>query len=183
MPVRCKVCGKPLRDPMSIARGMGPKCAGVSNSGKSFRSPVRATRERRYISAGTIHASPNLFSYVEERQTRLPETLRRYPSDLVELVLSAPGAGMIGTRIKHLSRKGQVTSGADSAGMLKQIRRMCIEFRLLFWPGLFKKLEAIPCIPYGENDWKIGENGKVCSKDELVSYLARYGMISAQASE
>jgi hypothetical protein len=101
----------------------------------------------------------------------------------VELVLSAPAAGTIGTRIKHLSRNRQVTSGAHPAGMLKQIRRMCIEFRLLFWPGLFKKMEAIPCIPYGEDDWKIGENGKVCSKDELVSYLARYGMISSQASE
>ena len=64
--------------------------------------------------------------------------------------------------------------------MLKQIRRMCIEFRLLFWPGLSKNLEPLPCIPCGDNDWKIGEHGSVCSKDELVSYLTRYGIISSQ---
>lgn len=182
MPARCKVCGKPLRDPMSIARGMGPKCAGISSTGKRFRSTTSAPSGRLYLSSGTNYPVANLFSYVEERQTRLPETLRRYPSDLVDLVLSAPAAGSIGTRIKDYSRKRQ-PNPVHPAQMLKQIRRMCIEFRLLFWPGLFKKLEAIPCIPFGENDWKIGENGKVCSKDELVSYLARYGMISSQISD
>jgi hypothetical protein len=164
---------------MSIARGMGPKCAGVWTAGKSFRSLIRAPRETLYISSGTDHAATNLFSYVEEPQPRLPETLRRYPSDLLELVLSAPVAGSIGTRIKHYSRNRRA-SPVHPAEMLKQIRRMCIEFRLLFWPGLFKKTDPIPCIPYGENDWKIGENGKVCSKEELVAYLSRYGIISSQ---
>lgn len=177
MPVRCKVCGKPLRDAMSIARGMGPKCAGVFSSGKSFRSPVKTAGETLYMSAGTTHADTNLFLYVQERQTRLPDTLRRYPSDLVDLVLSAPAAGSIGTRIKHYSRRRQANP-VHPAKMLKQIRRMCIEFRLLFWPGIFKRLEAVPCIPYGENDWKLGENGRVISRDELVAYLSRYGIIS-----
>ena len=179
MQVRCKVCGKPLRDSMSIARGMGPKCAGVSSAGRSFRSPAKVSGETLYNSTGTPHAVTSLFTYVEEQQTRLPDTLRRYPSDLVDLVLSAPAAGSIGTRLKHYSRN-EPANPVHPAKMLKQIRRTCIEFRLLFWPGIFNKLEAIPCIPYGENDWRIGENGKVCSKDELVSYLSRYGMISPQ---
>lgn len=35
---RCKKCGRPLRDPESIARGMGSECAGISNSrGRSVR--------------------------------------------------------------------------------------------------------------------------------------------------
>jgi hypothetical protein len=182
MPVRCKVCGKPLRDAMSIARGMGPKCAGVSSAGRSIRSHVKGSGETIYMSSGTTHAITSLFTYVEERQTRLPETLRRYPSDLVDLVLSAPAAGSIGRRIKHSSHKRQANP-VHPAKMLKQIRRMYIEFRVLFWPGIFNNLEAIPCIPYGENDWRIGENGKVCSKDELVSYLSRYGMISPQVSD
>jgi len=182
MTVRCKVCGKPLRDAMSIARGMGPKCAGISSAGKCFRSPVRMTGETLYTSSRTGHPATNLFSYVEERQTGLPETLRRYPSDLVDLVLSAPAAGSIGTRVKHYSRRRQANP-VHPAKMLKQIRRMCIEFRLPFWPGIFDKLEAVPCIPYGENDWRIGKNGKVCSKDELVCYLSRFGMISPQVSE
>ncbi len=107
MPVRCKVCGKPLRDAMSIARGMGPKCAGVSSPGRSFRSCVKGSGETIYMSTGTTHDVTSLFTYIEERQTRLPETLRRYPSDLVDLVLSAPPAGSIGRRIKHYSHKRQ----------------------------------------------------------------------------
>lgn len=35
---RCKKCGRRLKSPLSIARGMGPKCAGVtSTSRKSVR--------------------------------------------------------------------------------------------------------------------------------------------------
>lgn len=182
MQVYCRLCGKPLRDPISIARGLGPKCAGISMTRKRYRAPAKVPGERRDLCLRTGSDATDLFSYLGERQPRWPETLRCFPSDLVDLVLSAPAAGSIGTRIKHYSRRTH-TNPVHPAKMLKQIRRICIEFRLLFWPGLFKELAAIPCIPYGETDWRIGENGKVCSKDELVSYLSRYGMISSQDSE
>lgn len=122
----------------------------------------------------------NLFSFVEDGQKRLPETLRTYPSDLVELVLSAPPAGSIGSRVKLYSRGRKNNESVNPAKLLKQIRRMCIEFRLLFWPGLSMNLEPIPCIPCGERDWKLGENGRVMSTDDLVAYLGRYGMISRE---
>jgi hypothetical protein len=176
MLARCKVCGKPLHDPVSIARGMGPKCAGIFNSGKSFHSTSRISSGSSYSLVEGKHAAMNLFSFVEERQNRVPETLRRYPSDLVELVLSAPAAGSIASRVKLYSRRRK--NNCKPTKLLKQIRRMCIEFRLLFWPGLSMNLQPIPCIPHGENDWKLGENGKVISRDELVAYLSRYGIIS-----
>jgi hypothetical protein len=122
----------------------------------------------------------NLFSFVEERQDRVPETLRRYPSDLVELVLSAPAAGAIASRVKLCSRRRKNTDDVNPAKLLKQIRRMCIESRLLFWPGMSMHLQPIPCIPHGENDWKLGENGRVISRDELVAYLSRHGIISRE---
>ena len=178
MQARCKVCGKPLRDPMSIARGMGPKCAGIFSSGKSFHSTSRISSGSSCSLVEGKHAAMNLFSFVEERQDRVPETLRRYPSDLVELVLSAPAAGSIASRVKLYSRRRKNNNDVNPAKLLKQIRSMCIEFRLLFWPGLSMNLEPIPCIPQGENDWKLGENGRVISRDELVAYLSRYGIIS-----
>ena len=95
MSVRCRVCGKPLRDPISIARGAGPTCAGISRGRKSYRSTARVTGESVYLFSGGNHAATPLFSFVEERQSRIPETLRRYPSDLVQLVLSPPAAGSI----------------------------------------------------------------------------------------
>jgi hypothetical protein len=163
---------------MSIAREMGPKCAGIFNSGKSFDSTSRISSGSSYSLVEGNHAVMNLFSLVEERQDGVPETLRRYPSDLVELVLSAPAAGSIASRVKLYSRRRKTNDDVNPAKLLKQIRRMCIEFRLLFWPGLSMNLQPIPCIPHGENDWKLGENGRVISRDELVAYLSRYGIIS-----
>ena len=180
MEARCKICGKPLHDPVSVARGLGPKCAGVANGGKSFRSTQTVQSGTAYPSVGQSRASMNLFSFVVGRQDRVPETLDRFPADLVDLVLSAPAAGSIAARVKMHSRRRQKKDEVHPAKLLKQIRRMCIEFRLLFWPGLSMNLEPIPCIPCGENDWKLGESGRVCSKDELVVYLARYGIISQE---
>jgi hypothetical protein len=183
MEIHCKVCGRPLCDPVSVARGMGPKCAGVSHVGKGFRSGSRAYIGTSFSPIEEVNASTNLFSFMEEQQDRVPEILRRFPSDLVDVVLSAPAAGSISARVKMHSRRRQNIAGVHPTKLLKQIRRMCIEFRLLFWPGLSMNLEPIPCIPYGENDWKIGENGRVCTKDELVAYLARYGIISSPSTE
>jgi hypothetical protein len=36
---RCIKCGRPLRDPESIARGMGPECAGESRGAAGNIAP------------------------------------------------------------------------------------------------------------------------------------------------
>ena len=148
------------------------------------------TRQRQHLTNGTIyssfeerHAHANLFSILEECQNGMSEILKQFPRDLVDLVLSAPAAGSIAARIKLYSRDKQGPNGVRPAALLKQIRHMCIDFRLLFWPGLSMNLEPIPCIPCGEDDWKIGENGRVLSKGELVSYLSRYGIINQKPME
>ena len=40
MKPRCKKCGRVLSDPESIARGMGPKCAGVSGGGRKVKTRI-----------------------------------------------------------------------------------------------------------------------------------------------
>jgi hypothetical protein len=159
---------------------MGPKCAGIFNSGKSFHSTSRIPSRSLYLSTEGNHAATNLLCFVDEHQDKVSETFRRYPPDLVELVLSAPAAGSIASRVKLYSGRRKNHRDINPAKLLKQIRRMCIDFRLLFWPGLSMNLQPIPCIPHGENDWKLGENGKVISRDELVAYLSRYGSISGE---
>ena len=50
---RCKKCGKLLKSPISIARGMGPKCAGLSSAGKrSIHIGIRRSSGKAYQSAG-----------------------------------------------------------------------------------------------------------------------------------
>lgn len=54
---RCKKCGRILKSPISIARGMGPKCAGLSlTKGRSIHIGVRRRLGRAYqsVRAGSI---------------------------------------------------------------------------------------------------------------------------------
>lgn len=46
--VRCKVCGRRLTNPLSIARGMGPRCAGVSSSNSARLLPLKRSVARSY---------------------------------------------------------------------------------------------------------------------------------------
>ena len=59
---RCKKCGRILKSPESIARGMGPKCAGVSaTSGRSIHVRVKRSSGTAYQSLGSNQAQAALF--------------------------------------------------------------------------------------------------------------------------
>ena len=61
--IKCKKCGRVLKSAISIARGMGPKCAGVSGITKrSSRTRVRESSCRKYSDAGSSHLQTPLFS-------------------------------------------------------------------------------------------------------------------------
>ena len=180
MEARCKKCGRPLRDPQSIARGMGPECAGLSrNSRRSLpaRKQNGSSSACKFAGAG-ITAAP-LFTWEENesRQTPLPDSLTHFPPDLVGLVLSAPPAGGIAAQAtRHRGQQSGQKSQSPMAAV-KEIRRMCIQLRLLFWPGFSFKGEPLACIPCGEDKWKIGQASREISTENLLSYLGRYGVI------
>ena len=59
---KCKKCGRRLKSPMSIARGMGPKCAGITaRSGKSVRVRSRPSSGVAYTEIGASHIQAPLF--------------------------------------------------------------------------------------------------------------------------
>ena len=59
---KCKKCGRRLKSPMSIARGMGPKCAGITaTSGKSVRIRSRSSSGVAYTEIGPSHMQASLF--------------------------------------------------------------------------------------------------------------------------
>jgi hypothetical protein len=180
MQPRCKKCGKPLRDPESVARGMGPECAGISGKrGKSVRVRKQINSGSVYSVVGTSKIVAPLFAWIDNdhRQRRVPDQLAGFPPDLLRLVLSAPATGAIATHLKRTRRKHPFPKGYSPGKTLKEIRRTCIDLRMLFWPGFSFKGEPLACIPCGDNDWKIGRDGREISANDLVSYLSRYGMI------
>ena len=60
---RCKKCGRVLKSPASIARGIGSKCAGVSApSGKSVHTRTKRSPGRAYQSTGSSSTQTPIFS-------------------------------------------------------------------------------------------------------------------------
>jgi Family of unknown function (DUF6011) len=192
---RCIKCGRPLSDPESITRGMGPQCAGdTGGRRRKYRSGVRSRSGSSYMAFGqSSAATPTLFGLVGENKQRgeqpiVEELLRRnsglavilmqYPTDLIDLVLSAPAAGAIASHVKNYSKKRKPKDSMHPAKILQEIRRMCIDLRLTFWPGMFNHQgQQIACVPYGDVGWRFENSEKVMSRQELESYLSRYGMI------
>ena len=192
--VRCIKCSRPLRDPDSIARGMGPECAGVHGGHRiRYRSGVHSHGSSSSAAVGHSTAGiPTLFTLVDEdaqieeqpvvdelstHRSGLAKNLRQFPTDLVNLVLSAPASGAIAKHVKNYSKKKPAGS-MPPGRTLQEIRRMCIDLRLTFFPGMSTPQgRQIACVPHGDEGWRFENSEKVMSRQELEAYLARYGMI------
>ena len=192
---RCIKCGRPLRDPGSNARGMSPECAGdTGGRRRKYRSSVRSQSGSSYAASGhSSAATPTLFSLVGEDEQRAEQPvveevsshksghaviLMRYPTDLINLVLSAPTAGAIAWQVKNYLKKKKPEGSMPPGRTLQEIRRMCIDLRLTFWPGMSNHQgQQIACVPYGDEGWRFENSENVMSRQELEAYLSRYGMI------
>lgn len=122
---RCIKCGRLLHDPVSIARGMGPACAGdTGGHRKKYHLSVCSRRDFAFTTAGNSNAaSPTVFTLTEEIElqgepaivdeidypkSRPAEVLMKYPTDLAALVLSAPAPARLVGRSKNIpGRKSQ----------------------------------------------------------------------------
>jgi len=60
---KCKKCGRRLKSPLSIARGIGPKCAGItSTSGKSIRVRNKPSSRTAYSDKTLAQVQASLFT-------------------------------------------------------------------------------------------------------------------------
>ena len=156
MNTKCKKCGRPLRDPVSIARGMGAKCAGLAGGGKRYRARLRPSSGAVYPTAGDAQVSKVSSSPVTERPDQASKVFGQFPSDLVNLVLAPPELGSIAAQIKSYSRQRK-PNRINSAQLIKQLRSMCIEMRLTFWPGTLHEsgTYSLPALRRkGLEDWR-----------------------------
>jgi hypothetical protein len=70
---RCKKCGRMLRDPESIARGMGPECAGSHGGRKKYYSRRKVHRGSAYSLGADGTASFTLFTLVQTAEEVLSD--------------------------------------------------------------------------------------------------------------
>jgi hypothetical protein len=174
---------------------MGPECAGANGGHRRrYRSRVRSQGSSYYAAIGHGSAvTPTLFTLIEEgpdmeeqslvkevlpRKSALAEILMQFPTDLVDLVLSAPATGAIAKHVKNYAKKKKLAGSMPPGKTLQEIRRMCIDLRLTFFPGMSTPQgQQIACVPYGNEGWRFENSEKVMSRQELEAYLSRYGMI------
>jgi hypothetical protein len=174
---------------------MGPECAGTNGGHRNrYYSRVRSQGRSYYAAIGHSSATtPNLFTLVEElqyseqqplveevlhRKGALAESLTHFPTELLDLVLSAPATGAIAWHIKSYTKKKKLAGSTAPGTILQEIRRICIDLRLTFWPGMSNPQgRQIACVPHGDDGWKFENSEKVMSRQELESYLVRYGII------
>jgi hypothetical protein len=76
--VKCKKCGRVLKNPLSVALGMGQKCAGVSLQRQRFRAGARQSSGRAYnaVGAGGMQI-PLLPSQPPEKKISRKDIVRR----------------------------------------------------------------------------------------------------------
>lgn len=78
--VKCKKCGRVLKSPLSIAIGMGPKCAGVPpTKGKRLRISIRRSSGKIYNAVGAVGGTqiPLMLSQPPEKKLSRKELARR----------------------------------------------------------------------------------------------------------
>lgn len=77
--VKCWKCGRVLKNHLSIAMGMGPKCAGVSmTAGKKLRAGNRRQVGKGYNAMGISHSQiPLILSQVPENQPSRRDMVRQ----------------------------------------------------------------------------------------------------------
>ena len=77
--ITCKKCGRVLKSPLSIAMGMGPKCAGVTLiKGKRLKIGIRRSSGRIYNAVGSGSSQmPMLISQTLEKKLSRKEQARR----------------------------------------------------------------------------------------------------------
>lgn len=77
--VKCKKCGRVLKSPLSIAMGMGPKCAGISlTKGKRLNIGIRRSSGRIYNAVGSGSSQiPLMLSPTSEKKLSRKEHAHR----------------------------------------------------------------------------------------------------------
>lgn len=157
--VRCKVCGRQLHNPISIARGIGPVCAGDQPTGRKTRVKACSYSRRSYVdSAPSNQMFPPITAglIAQDRLYRLitiPLTLSEYRTELA-----------------HMKR--------GTKKILRKMRAGMLQARKAFCAGAFL-LNEEQCVfePVDEKSWREVHSSRVLENSALQTYLMQIGVL------
>lgn len=157
--VRCKVCGRQLHNPISIARGIGPVCAGDQPTSRKTQVKVRSSSRRSYVdSAPSNQIFPPITAGLTAqdklyRLITIPLALTEYRAELA--------------RMKRGTKK-----------ILRKMRAEMLQARRAFCAGAFLLYEE-QCVfePVDEKSWREVHSSRVLENSALQTYLMQIGVL------
>jgi Family of unknown function (DUF6011) len=172
--VRCRVCNRPLRNPMSRALGAGPTCASGQTRGRSLRvqpnsrpsSSDRATDPSRL----SCPVQGEVQGPVVTRQSFLP-AFGQGEDELIGLITTPYNLLEYRARVAKLKRGARKT--------LREMRARMIEGRQRFCAGMFLLTgEQCEYVPVDGDRWYEAHHPDRSYDAAFVKqYLARVGTV------
>ncbi len=168
----CRKCGRVLTSPESIARGMGPECAGDSGTRRRVRTRSRRGGGRRYDAVGGGHAGQQTLSLFAGFTPQPAGPLPIAAAPMLTLPPAQPAA------------PAQVRAGKKAQAAVRKERRaahtQAFHARQPFSVGLAPNLtDFVPV----EGGWQNVQTGRFSTHDDLRRYLERYGFIDVVRAE
>ena len=170
---RCSKCRRPLKDPVSIALGIGPVCRGTSNGGRLVHVRSRRSSGHIYAVASVSGQQMNLFAPgVEEKS-------KSFCQDSFDAI-QPKGFGkqlQATTQPKGFGLQLQVATQPKRIAVTKQARRVAYENHEPFQLGINTHYrEPIIYAPISEETWETND-GHQTTHTALGNYLRRFGWI------
>ena len=183
---QCIICGRPLRTPASIERGMGDECADKHQFGgapgrldekalvkalEEAPAPLRAAFEKGFDRGGiegaismAIHTTGNMW------ESTTPDNARPYLRSFIQLA-SASGYYTMGAAIEKRLEK-YLSPPVENVNKFDLVRLKTGETGEVFWAGtrFGKPAFGLKTSPSAEPTWfKLGDVAEVKEKIETVS--------------
>ena len=164
--VKCRICGRKLRNPISVAMGIGPKCAGGRpGTGRRIQARPRTASHRLY--AGNAHLMTQTMPLIEMTGLTYRDQLLR----LVTVPL---------TREQFCAELANMKRGTKRE--LSRMRAELLKARTAFCAGIFLMASGEQCKyePIDQSSWCEVHSKRTVENLDLGTYLKQIGVVAPE---
>lgn len=164
--VKCRVCGRQLHSPISVAMGIGPKCAGGRpGTGRRIQARPRTASHRLYSSNAHL---------TTQTMPLIGTTELVYRDQLLQLV-TVPL-----TREQFCAELANMKRGTKSE--LSRMRAELLEARTAFCAGIFFMASGEQCAyePVDQLSWREVHSKRAMENVDLGTYLKQIGVVAPE---
>jgi len=164
--VKCRICGRKLHNPISVARGIGPKCAGGRpGTGRRIQARPRTASPRLY--AGNTH-------WTTQTTPLIGTTELVYRDQLLRLVTVPLTREQFCAELANMKR--------GTKGELSRMRAELLKAHTAFCAGIFLMASGEQCKyePFDQLSWREVHSKRPMKNLDLGTYLKQIGVVAPE---